>query len=386
MTIRVLSIFGTRPEAVKMAPVVQALARTPGIVALVCVTAQHRQMLDQVLGLFDIRPDVDLNLMQPDQSLSSLTAEIFTHLDPVLISLNPDWILVQGDTTTVMASSLAAYYHHIRVGHVEAGLRTSDKWQPFPEEINRRLASVVTDLHFAPTEWARQNLLRENIPSQQIIVTGNTVIDALQAVVKIPPSLAVLNLFKCIGIPYQSAESFPKPSSVSPRLILVTAHRRENFGQPLEHICLALNELAHIYKDGIRIVYPVHLNPNVQEPVYRILGNTPNIVLLQPLDYLPMVHLMRHASIVLTDSGGLQEEAPSFGVPVLVMRAVTERPEGIQAGTVRLVGTDHDEIITQVRRLLDDPLAYAAMAQAINPYGDGKAAMRIVNALLATKS
>jgi UDP-N-acetylglucosamine 2-epimerase (non-hydrolysing) len=193
MTIRVLSIFGTRPEAVKMAPVVQALARTPGIVSLVCVTAQHRQMLDQVLGLFDIRPDVDLNLMQPDQSLSSLTAEIFTHLDPVLISLNPDWILVQGDTTTVMASSLAAYYHHIRVGHVEAGLRTSDKWQPFPEEINRRLASVVTDMHFAPTEWARQNLLRENIPSQQIIVTGNTVIDALQAVVKIPPSLAVLN-------------------------------------------------------------------------------------------------------------------------------------------------------------------------------------------------
>jgi UDP-N-acetylglucosamine 2-epimerase (non-hydrolysing) len=369
-----------------MAPVVQALARTPGIVSLVCVTAQHRQMLDQVLGLFDIRPDVDLNLMQPDQSLSSLTAEIFTHLDPVLISLNPDWILVQGDTTTVMASSLAAYYHHIRVGHVEAGLRTSDKWQPFPEEINRRLASVVTDMHFAPTEWARQNLLRENIPSQQIIVTGNTVIDALQAVVKIPPSLAVLNLFKCIGIPYQSTESFPKLSLVSPRLILVTAHRRENFGQPLEHICLALNELAHIYKDGIRIVYPVHLNPNVQEPVYRILGNTPNIVLLQPLDYLPMVHLMRHASIVLTDSGGLQEEAPSFGVPVLVMRAVTERPEGIQAGTVRLVGTDYDEIVTQVRRLLDDPLAYAAMAQAINPYGDGKAAMRIVNALLAIKS
>jgi UDP-N-acetylglucosamine 2-epimerase (non-hydrolysing) len=386
MTIRVLSIFGTRPEAVKMAPVVQALARTPGIVSLVCVTAQHRQMLDQVLGLFDIRPDVDLNLMQPDQSLSSLTAEIFTHLDPVLISLNPDWILVQGDTTTVMASSLAAYYHHIRVGHVEAGLRTSDKWQPFPEEINRRLASVVTDLHFAPTEWARENLLRENIPSQQIIVTGNTVIDALQAVVKIPPSLAVLNLFKCIGIPYQSAESFPKAPSVSPRLILVTAHRRENFGQPLEHICLALNELVQIYKDSIRIVYPVHLNPNVQEPVYRILGNTPNIVLLQPLDYLPMVHLMRHASIVLTDSGGLQEEAPSFGVPVLVMRAVTERPEGIQAGTVRLVGTDYDEIVTQVRRLLDDPLAYAAMAQAINPYGDGKAAMRIVNALLATKS
>lgn len=385
MTIRVLSIFGTRPEAVKMAPVVAALADTPGIASYVCVTAQHRQMLDQVLGLFNIQPDFDLNLMQPDQNLSSLTAEIFTHLDPVLVSLNPDWILVQGDTTTVMASSLAAYYHHIRVGHVEAGLRTNDKWQPFPEEINRRLASVVTDLHFAPTEWARHNLLRENIPSSKVIVTGNPVIDALQAVVKLPPTPAVLDLFNRIGIPYLTPETSPKPTLGSPRLILVTAHRRENFGQPLEHICSALNELAHTYQDDIRIVYPVHLNPNVQEPVHRILGATPNIVLLEPLDYLPMVHLMRHASIVLTDSGGLQEEAPSFGVPVLVMRAVTERPEGIQAGTVRLVGTDPASIITQASLLLDDPLAYAAMAHAINPYGDGRAAMRIVNALLAAE-
>jgi UDP-N-acetylglucosamine 2-epimerase (non-hydrolysing) len=383
MTIRVLSIFGTRPEAVKMAPVVQALAHTPGIVSLVCVTAQHRQMLDQVLGLFNIHPDVDLNLMQPDQNLSSLTAEIFTHLDPVLASLKPDWILVQGDTTTVMASSLVAYYHHIRVGHVEAGLRTNDKWQPFPEEINRRLASVVTDLHFAPTEWARQNLLCENISSQQIIVTGNPVIDALQAVVKMPPTPAVLDLFKRIDIPYQSSDSTQKSSPGSPRLILVTAHRRENFGQPLEHICSALNELARVYQDDIRIVYPVHLNPNVQEPVHRILGATSNIILLEPLDYLPMVHLMRHASLVLTDSGGLQEEAPSFGVPVLVMRLVTERPEGIQAGTVRLVGTDPDMIVTQACHLLDDPQAYTAMAQVVNPYGDGKAAMRIVNALLA---
>ena len=380
---RVLSIFGTRPEAVKMAPVVQALAHTPEFVSLVCVTAQHRQMLDQVLGLFDIHPDIDLNLMQPDQSLSSLTAEIFTHLDPVLARLNPDWILVQGDTTTVMASSLVAYYHHIRVGHVEAGLRTNDKWQPFPEEINRHLASVVTDLHFAPTEWARQNLLRENIPSTHIIVTGNPVIDALQAVVKIPPTPAVLDLFKRIDIPYQHSISSRGSLPGSPRLILVTAHRRENFGQPLEHICSALNELAHIYQDDIRIIYPVHLNPNVQEPVHRILSTTPNIILLEPLDYLPMVHLMRHASLVLTDSGGLQEEAPSFGVPVLVMREVTERPEGIQAGTVRLVGTDTAVIVTQASQLLDDPLAYAAMAQAINPYGDGKAAIRIVNALLA---
>jgi UDP-N-acetylglucosamine 2-epimerase (non-hydrolysing) len=382
MTLRVLSIFGTRPEAVKMAPVILALARTPDIVSLVCVTAQHRQMLDQVLGLFNIQPDVDLNLMQPDQNLASLTADIFTHLDPVLDSLKPDWVLVQGDTTTVMAASLAAYYRHIHVGHVEAGLRTNDKWQPFPEEINRRLASVVTDLHFAPTEWARQNLLRENIPSRQIIVTGNPVIDALQAVVQMAPTPAVLDLFMRIDIPYQSSEFSQIPSSVSPRLILVTAHRRENFGKPLEHICSALKELAFIYQNGIRIVYPVHLNPNVQEPVYRILGNTPNIILLEPLDYLPMVHLMKHAGLVLTDSGGLQEEAPTFGIPVLVMRNVTERPEGVQAGTVRLVGTDPEVIVTQVCHLLDDPQAYAAMAQAINPYGDGKAAARIVAAIL----
>lgn len=382
MTLRVLSIFGTRPEAVKMAPVVQALAHTPEIISLVCVTAQHRQMLDQVLGLFNIHPDVDLNLMQPDQNLASLTAEIFTHLDPVLVRLKPDWILVQGDTTTVIAASLAAFYRHIRVGHVEAGLRTNDKWQPFPEEINRRLASVVTDLHFAPTEWARQNLLRENIPSQQIIVTGNPVIDALQAVVHMPATSAVLDLFKRIDIPYQSSEPSHQASIGSPRLILVTAHRRENFGQPLERICSALEELAQIYPDGIRIVYPVHLNPNVQEPVHRILGNTPNIILLEPLDYLPMVHLMKHASLVLTDSGGLQEEAPALGIPILVMRTVTERPEGVQAGTVRLVGTDPDVIVSQACHLLDDPLAYAEMAQSINPYGDGKAAIRIVHAIL----
>lgn len=382
MTLRVLSIFGTRPEAVKMAPVVRELARTPGIISLVCVTAQHRQMLDQVLELFDIHPDVDLDLMQPDQVLSSLTAEIFTHLDPVLARLKPDWILVQGDTTTVMASSIAAYYRRIHVGHVEAGLRTDDKWQPFPEEINRRLAGVVADLHFAPTDWARQNLLRENIPSRQIIVTGNPVIDALQVVVKLPPTSTVLNLFKRIGIPYQSTDPVQKPSRGAPRLLLVTAHRRENFGKPLEHICSALNELAQRYQGDIRIVYPVHLNPNVQEPVYRILGNTPNIILLDPQDYLPMVQLMRHASLVLTDSGGLQEEAPSFGVPVLVMRQVTERPEGIQAGTVRLVGTDEDAIISQAGHLLDNPEAYAEMAQSINPYGDGKAATRIVNAIL----
>jgi UDP-N-acetylglucosamine 2-epimerase (non-hydrolysing) len=382
MNLRVLSIFGTRPEAVKMAPVVQSLAHTSGIDALVCVTAQHRQMLDQVLELFNIVPDVDLDLMQPDQNLANLTADIFTNLDPVLTDLKPDWILVQGDTTTVMASSLAAYYRHIRVGHVEAGLRTNDKWQPFPEEINRRLASVVTDLHFAPTDWARQNLLRENIPSEQIIVTGNPVIDALQAVVKMPPTPYVLELFKRMDIQYKSSDTNSAHSSGSPRLILVTAHRRENFGKPLENICKALKELAKSYGDGIRIVYPVHLNPNVQEPVYRLLSDTSNIILLAPLDYLPMVHLMKHASLVLTDSGGLQEEAPALGIPVLVMRAVTERPEGVSAGTVRLVGTDPEKIFSQSRYLLDDPQAYATMAQAINPYGDGKAAMRITAAIL----
>jgi UDP-N-acetylglucosamine 2-epimerase (non-hydrolysing) len=382
MTLRVLSVFGTRPEAVKMAPVVQALARTPEITSLVCVTAQHRQMLDQVLGLFDIHPDVDLDLMTPDQNLASLTADIFTHLDPVLVDLKPDWVLVQGDTTTVMASSLSAYYRRIRVGHVEAGLRTSDKWQPFPEEINRRLASVVTDLHFAPTEWARQNLLRENIPPSQIVVTGNPVIDALQAVVHLTATTEVLDLFKQIDFPYQRSELPQKALNLSPRLLLVTAHRRENFGEPLANICSALKILAETYGDAIRIVYPVHLNPNVREPVHRILGKIPHITLLDPLDYLPMVHLMKHASLVLTDSGGLQEEAPALGIPVLVLRAVTERPEGVQAGTVCLVGTETSAIVSHAQKLLDDPQVYASMAQAINPYGDGKAAQRIVKAIL----
>jgi len=374
VTIRVLSIFGTRPEAVKMAPVVQELSRTPGITPLICVTAQHRQMLDQVLGLFNLTPDIDLDLMRPNQSLAALTAAIFTNLDPVLDDVKPDWILVQGDTTTVMAAALAAFYRGIRVGHVEAGLRTDDKWQPFPEEINRRVASVAADLHFAPTEWSRQNLLRENIPAQQIIVTGNPVIDALQTVAKLPPTAEVLQNLRQVGM----GESLTH----APRMVLVTAHRRENFGQPLEDICTALETLAQAYGDALRIVYPVHLNPNVQEPVYRRLSSIPNIHLLPPLDYLPMVHFMKRATLVLTDSGGLQEEAPGLGVPVLVMRQVTERPEGVEAGTVRLVGTDPQRILSETRRLLDDPAAHAAMAHAINPYGDGKAAPRIVQALL----
>ena len=372
---RILSIFGTRPEAVKMAPVVQALSHTPGIEAKVVVTAQHRQMLDQVLDLFGIVPDLDLNLMRANQSLAALTAAIFNFLDPVLSQIQPDWVLVQGDTTTVMASALLAYYHHIRVGHIEAGLRTGDKWRPFPEEINRRVAGVVADLHFAPTEWSRQNLLRENVPPEKVVVTGNPVIDALQFVAGQPETTEVKNLLTSLGLSEVKGKK-------SPRLVMVTAHRRENFGQPIENICTALRLLAETYKDEVRIVYPVQLNPNIQEPVYRLLSNVPHITLLPPLDYLPMVHLLKEATLLLTDSGGLQEEAPGFGVPVLVMRDVTERPEGIEAGTVRLVGTDTQNIINQTHLLLDDPQAHSVMAHAVNPYGDGHAAQYIVEALL----
>ncbi len=364
--LKILTIFGTRPEAVKMAPVVRELARTPGVEARVCVTAQHREMLDQVLNLFGITPDIDLDLMRPGQSLAELTARVFTHLDPVLSDFQPDWVLVQGDTTTVMASALLAYYHRIRVGHVEAGLRTGDKFQPFPEEINRRVAGVVADLHFAPTEWARQNLLRENVPDEQIIVTGNTVIDALRWVTQQPFDFAAFNF---------------QPAAFN-RLVLVTAHRRENFGKPLENICEAIRTLADHYAGEVQFVYPVHLNPNVQEPVHRILGNQPHVTLLPPLDYLPLVHLMKRATLVLTDSGGIQEEAPGLGIPTLVLRNTTERPEGVEAGTLKLVGTDPEVIVREARRLLDDPAAHAAMSGAKNPYGDGHAAERIVSALL----
>jgi len=371
--IKVLSIFGTRPEAVKMAPVVKALENHPQISSRVCVTAQHRQMLDQVLDLFQIRPDIDLDLMKPDQSLAELTAAVFAGLDPVLIQVSPDWVLVQGDTTTVMAASLLAYYHRTQVGHVEAGLRTYDKWQPFPEEINRRVAGVVADLHFAPTEWSKQNLLGEGVPESRVVVTGNSVIDAIQMVADRPPTPEVRALLSSLGLQEKTGGR---------RLVLITAHRRENFGRPLENICLALRSLAETYGNAVQFVYPVHLNPNVQEPVKRLLGGIPNLTLLPPLDYLPMVHLLKRASLVLTDSGGLQEEAPGFGVPVLVLREVTERPEGVEAGTVRLVGTDTDCIVQEARRLLDDSAAHAAMSRAVNPYGDGHAAGRIVQAIL----
>lgn len=369
---RVLVIFGTRPEAVKLAPVIKECQKHPDkIETRVCITAQHREMLDQVLDVFAIKPDIDLDIMQPDQSLSQLTARIFNDLDPIVKQEHPDWILIQGDTTTVMVTAILSYYNRVKIGHVEAGLRTFDKWQPFPEEINRRIAGVLADLHFAPTENNRQNLLQEGIPDEIIKITGNPAIDALKMITQKPAPPAVETLLHQSGI-----------TSGDRRLILVTAHRRENFGEPIQNICEALKNLADHYADSVTIVYPVHLNPNIQKPVYARLSEVPNIKLLAPLDYLDLVHLMRHASLILTDSGGIQEEAPSLGIPTLVMRERTERQEGVIAGTLKLVGTDPEKIVQEAQRLLDDPVAHAAMAGAVNPYGDGHAAERIVNALL----
>ncbi len=395
--IKILSVFGTRPEAIKMAPVVKELKKYPAqIISKACVTAQHREMLDQILDLFEITPDYDLNLMRPNQTLEQLTARVLTELTPIIKAEKPDWLLVQGDTTTVMAASIAAFYQGVKVGHVEAGLRTGDKRQPFPEEINRRIAGVIADLHFAPTDWARDNLLKEGVPAEQVIKTGNTVIDALQWAAALPSSPEVVELLKNLDLWNEGTReqgnresrsqgeftpSPPHPLTVSPRLILVTAHRRENFGKPLENICAALKEIAERYQDDVHIVYPVHLNPNVQEPVYRLLGDIENITLLPPLDYLPLVHLMKRSYLIITDSGGIQEEAPGLGKPVLVLRAKTERPEGVAAGTVKLVGTDKAKIVSEASRLLDDDNVYTEMAQAINPYGDGRSAGRIVATL-----
>ncbi|HEX6269232.1 MAG TPA: UDP-N-acetylglucosamine 2-epimerase (non-hydrolyzing) [Anaerolineales bacterium] len=369
---KVLSVFGTRPEAIKMAPIVRLLKETAGIESHVCVTAQHRDMLDQVLDLFEIEPEYDLDLMRDNQSLAQISAAIFTYLDPVLADFKPDWVLVVGDTTTVVTTSLLTYFRRIKLGHVEAGLRTQNKWHPFPEEINRRLATVIADLHFAPTEWSKANLLREGIDEKNILVTGNSVIDALRFAVAQEQPEQITTLLNRLSPGAKEREM--------KRLILVTAHRRENFGQPLENICYAIKDLAS--RPNVEIVYPVHLNPNVQEPVNRILIDSPHITLLPPLDYLPLVHLMKHTKLILTDSGGLQEEAPSLGIPVLVLREVTERPEGIDAGTLKLVGTETSRIVEEARRLLDDPSAYEAMAKAANPYGDGHAAERIITALL----
>jgi UDP-N-acetylglucosamine 2-epimerase (non-hydrolysing) len=363
---KILSIFGTRPEAIKLAPVLAELHQRD-VRSVVCVTAQHREMLDQVLALFAIQPHYDLAIMQPNQSLAELTARALMKLDEVLRREMPDWILVQGDTTTAMVGALAAFYHHIKVGHVEAGLRSFDKYQPFPEEINRKIATSVSDLHFAPTEVSKQNLLREGVPENQIVVTGNTVIDALLQVAEKPYDWDASPL-----------TAIPRDK----RIILVTAHRRENLGAPLESICAALQTIAARYPD-VHIVYPVHLNPNVQTVVHESLGNLTNVTLLSPLEYLPLVQLMKQAYLVVTDSGGIQEEAPGLGKPVLVLREVTERPEGVAAGTVKLVGTDSDKIVCEIERLLTDRIEYDRMARAVNPYGDGKASARIVTKLLS---
>ena len=377
MTIKILSVFGTRPEAVKMAPIVRLLKETPGIESRVCVTAQHRQMLDQVLELFHLKPDYDLDLMRANQTMAQISAGIFTHLDPILGEFQPDWVLAVGDTTTVVTTSLLAFYRRIKFGHVEAGLRTHNKWHPFPEEINRRLATTTADLHFAPTQWSRQNLLDENVPVDSVIVTGNPVIDALMYVSQQAEPQAIKDLVEKLGV-----RKLQTSGLETRRLILVTAHRRENFGKPIENICHAIKQLAS--RDEVEIVYPVHLNPNIQEPVNRILESVPHVTLLPPLDYLPLVHLMKCATLILTDSGGIQEEAPTFGIPVLVMREATERPEGVQAGILKLVGTETGHIVQEATRLLDDASAYAEMAKVANPYGDGHAAERIAEALLKT--
>jgi len=364
----VLSIFGTRPEAIKMAPVIEELNKQSSqIRSVICSVGQHREMLDQVLRLFQITPDYELNLMQPNQSLSQLTAWLFGALDSVVDEVKPDWILAQGDTTSVFVAAMTAFYHRIPFGHVEAGLRSGDRQKPFPEEINRRVADTVADLYFAPTESARLSLIAESCRPQDIFVTGNTVIDALHNV---------------------AAREYDWPSGplanlpLNKRLVTITAHRRESFGPPFRELCRAIRDLALEFSDDVHFVYPVHLNPNVLRPVHEILAGLPNVSLIQPVDYLSMVHLLKRSALVLTDSGGIQEEAPGLRVPALVMRETTERPEGVETGVVRLVGTRRDSIVTEVEKLLRDPDAHAAMSTGVNPYGDGKAAKRIVSILL----
>jgi UDP-N-acetylglucosamine 2-epimerase (non-hydrolysing) len=367
----VLTVFGTRPEAIKMAPLVHALAKDPFFEAKVCVTAQHREMLDQVLKLFSIVPDYDLNIMQPGQGLTEITCRILEGLKPILAEFKPDVVLVHGDTTTTLATSLAAFYQRIPVGHVEAGLRTGDLYSPWPEEANRTLTGHLAMYHFSPTETSRQNLLRENVADSRIFITGNTVIDALLWVRDQVMSSDTLRSELAANYPFIDPDK---------KMILVTGHRRESFGRGFEEICHALADIATTHQD-IQIVYPVHLNPNVREPVNRILGHVKNVILIDPQEYLPFVWLMNHAWLILTDSGGIQEEAPSLGKPVLVMRDTTERPEAVTAGTVRLVGTDKQRIVEEVTRLLKDENEYQAMSRAHNPYGDGQACSRILEAL-----
>ncbi len=370
---KILIIIGTRPEAVKLAPVIIRLRQRPEILTRVCVTAQHREMLDQVLRIFGIVPDVDLNLMQRDQTLAELTAGVCRAVDEVLARERPDFVLVQGDTTTVMAAALCAFYRRIRVGHVEAGLRSGDLHSPFPEEMNRRVAGIISHLHFAPTQRAADVLRSEGVPPERIFLTGNPVIDALRMVVGRPAPDAARTLLERTVV---SENGRPR------KLVLVTAHRRENFGERFESLCMGLKALVERNRD-IAVIYPVHLNPHVRGPVYGILGEKPRIFLTDPADYDVLAHLMKAAWLVLTDSGGIQEEAPSLGKPVLVMRTETERPEGIEAGTAMLVGPFAENIVRETEALLGDEARYARMARAVNPYGDGHAAERIVGILLA---
>ena len=367
---KVMVVFGTRPEAIKMAPLVTALKQHPELETIVAVTAQHRQMLDQVLELFEITPDEDLNVMQPGQTLSGLTSRIVQGMEQVIAKHAPDIVLVHGDTTTTFATSLAAFYQRTAIGHVEAGLRTGNIYSPWPEEANRKLTGALTSIHFAPTEKSAANLFAENVDPATIHVTGNTVIDALLTVVDKIDTHAQLST--------RLAEKFPFLDA-SKRLVLVTGHRRENFGDGFEQICRALKEIAA--RGDTQVVYPVHLNPNVQEPVNRILAGQENVYLIDPLDYLPFVYLMSRSYIIVTDSGGIQEEAPSLGKPVLVMRDTTERPEAVDAGTVKLVGTDADRIVVEVGQLLDDQDKYKKMSLSHNPYGDGLASVKICKIL-----
>lgn len=368
---KILSVFGTRPEAIKMAPLVKALEASTIIESKVCVTGQHRDMLDQVLNLFDIQPDFDLNIMKPNQSLTDINCAILSGLQNLFKTYKPDLILVHGDTATTFAASLAAYYHQIKIGHIEAGLRTGDLYSPWPEEGNRKLTGVLTTYHFAPTEVSRNNLLQENVCPTQILVTGNTVIDAL---------LMTVNKIEQDPALEQNLSAQFHFLDFNKKIILITGHRRENFGDGFVHICNAVKTLASKYPD-VQFVYPVHLNPNVQAPVNELLSNLKNVYLIKPLDYLPFAHLMKNAYFILTDSGGIQEEAPSLGKPVLVMRNTTERPEAVDAGTVKLVGSDAYNIIKFTQELLDSTDCYNEMAFSHNPYGKGDASNRIVKFL-----
>ncbi|MGO0706540.1 non-hydrolyzing UDP-N-acetylglucosamine 2-epimerase [Pseudomonas paracarnis] len=369
--LKTLCVFGTRPEAIKMAPVAIALGNDPSVDAKICVTGQHREMLDQVLNLFELVPDFDLNIMKPSQDLTDVTVRILEGLRSVFAEFVPDVVLVHGDTATTFAASLAAYYHRIPVAHVEAGLRTGDIYSPWPEEGNRKLTGALANLHFAPTQTSQANLLREGVPEKNVLVTGNTVIDAL---------MMVIDRLKADE---ELRKSAAKPSSfisTERRIVLVTGHRRESFGDGFERICEALAHIANTHKD-VDIIYPMHMNPNVREPVNRVLKDIKNVYLIEPLDYLPFVYLMEKSYLILTDSGGIQEEAPSLGKPVLVMRDTTERPEALKAGTVKLVGTDVQTMIAEVDELLNSQSAYDKMSFAHNPYGDGNASRRIVETL-----